>query len=242
MSEEHAGVRVMTVHAAKGLEFETVAVADLGRPLCVGGQPPELRLDFEVEAAVAAAGEGPPPARVGLRLARAGATSIDTEGYSELNDDAADAEAEESGRLVYVAASRAQRRLILSGTFADKDLEASEKPRRSAQRPRLPAPGARRRGADGEIGDDPRPGAAGGPRRGVRRCRGRRPRHRRRRRDRQPPVARPPRRCGLSARARERPAPADRAHRAAAPRPPAASPTPRSPTTGGAATGSWSSG
>ena len=131
MSEQHAGVRVMTVHAAKGLEFETVAVADLGRPLCVGGQPPELRLDFEVEAAVAAAGEGPPPARVGLRLARAGATSIDTEGYSGLNESAADAEAEESGRLVYVAASRAQRRLILSGTFADKDLEASEKPRRS---------------------------------------------------------------------------------------------------------------
>ncbi len=130
LAEEHSGVRVMTVHAAKGLEFETVAVADLGRPLCVGGQPPELRLDFDVEATAAAAAEGPPPARVGLRLARAGGTSIDTEGYAALNEDAADAEAEESGRLVYVAASRAERRLILSGVFKEKDLEDSEKPRR----------------------------------------------------------------------------------------------------------------
>ena len=130
LAEEHSGVRVMTVHAAKGLEFETVAVADLGRPLCVGGQPPELRLDFDVEATAAAAAEGPPPARVGLRLARAGGTSIDTEGYAALNEDAADSEAEESGRLVYVAASRAERRLILSGVFKEKDLEDSEKPRR----------------------------------------------------------------------------------------------------------------
>jgi len=129
-TEEHSGVRVMTVHAAKGLEFETVAVADLGRSLCTGGQPPELRLAFEPETAAAAADEGPPPARVGLRLARAGAGSIDTEGYGRLSEDAADSEAEESGRLVYVAASRAERRLILSGVFAEKELKSSAKPRR----------------------------------------------------------------------------------------------------------------
>ncbi len=129
--ERAAGVRVMTVHAAKGLEFETVAVADLGRGLCLGGQQPELRLAFEPEAVAAASGEGPPPARVGLRLSRAAAGPIDTEGYRGLNDEAADAEAEESGRLVYVAASRAQRRLILSGCFADGDLEETDKPRRS---------------------------------------------------------------------------------------------------------------
>ena len=159
-SEDHAGVRVMTIHAAKGLEFETVAVADLGRGLTSGGQPPELRLDFEDEAIAAEEGDGPPPARVGLRLARAAAVSIDTEGYKSLGEAAGDAEAEESGRLVYVAASRAERRLILSGVYDDSDLEASEKPRRSrtalgcllpalgvdgedGQRIRMPAPEAR---------------------------------------------------------------------------------------------------
>src|SRR5919201_3336637 len=34
--EGHEGVRVMTVHAAKGLEFPVVAVADLGRGLGAG--------------------------------------------------------------------------------------------------------------------------------------------------------------------------------------------------------------
>ncbi len=86
--------------------------------------------------------------------------SIDTEGYKSLGEAAGDAEAEESGRLVYVAASRAERRLILSGVYDDSDLEASEKPRRSrtalgcllpalgvdgedGQRIRMPAPEAR---------------------------------------------------------------------------------------------------
>ena len=142
----------MTVHAAKGLEFETVAVADLGRALCLGGQPPELRIDFEVEERAVAAGEGPPPARVGMRLARAGAGAIDTEGYALLNEHAADSEAEESGRLAYVAASRAERRLILSGVYVDKDLEVTEKPRRqrSALGCLLPALGIAT-GEDGSV-------------------------------------------------------------------------------------------
>ena len=40
-AEEHDGVRVMTVHAAKGLEFPVVAVADLGRRLA-GGRAGDL--------------------------------------------------------------------------------------------------------------------------------------------------------------------------------------------------------
>src|SRR6185503_3540126 len=35
-AEGHDGVRVMTVHAAKGLEFDVVAVPDLGRALNAG--------------------------------------------------------------------------------------------------------------------------------------------------------------------------------------------------------------
>ena len=74
--------------------------------------------------------EAPAP-RIGLRLARAGAGSLDVGGYRQINDDAADADAEESGRLAYVAASRARERLILSGLFdPDKDIVRSEKPRR----------------------------------------------------------------------------------------------------------------
>src|SRR5207344_2925732 len=38
------GVRIMTVHAAKGLEFPVVAVADLGRDLLAGGRQPDVRV------------------------------------------------------------------------------------------------------------------------------------------------------------------------------------------------------
>lgn len=153
-SEDHAGVRVMTIHAAKGLEFETVAVADLGRKLTAGGQPPELRIDFEDEEIAAAAGEDPPPARVGLRLARAAAASIDTESYRSLGEAAGDAEAEESGRLVYVAASRAERRLLLSGVYDDSDLEEAEPPKPPKPRRTRTALGCLlpRLGVDGEDG------------------------------------------------------------------------------------------
>ncbi len=161
-SEDHAGVRVMTVHAAKGLEFDTVAVADLGRSLCSGGQPPELRIDFDAEEIADASGEAPTPARVGMRLARAAAESIDTEGYGSLGEAAGDGEAEESGRLVYVAASRAERRLILSGVYADKDLEESEKPRRTRTALGCLLPGLGVEGIDGERVSVPGPSARAG--------------------------------------------------------------------------------
>jgi len=153
-AEDHAGVRVMTVHAAKGLEFDCVAVADLGRPLAAGGAPPSLRLAFDEDASAP---------RVGLRLARAGGPSLDVSGYRQINDEAADADAEEGGRLAYVAASRARRRLILSGTFnPDKDLEPSEEPlrKRSAIGWLLPALGVA--GEDGQVVRVDAPGALEG--------------------------------------------------------------------------------
>src|SRR6185437_325082 len=42
--EGHDGVRVMPVHAAKGLEFPVVAVADLGRATTAGSRAPDLAL------------------------------------------------------------------------------------------------------------------------------------------------------------------------------------------------------
>ena len=109
-AEGHAGVRVMTVHAAKGLEFGVVAVADLGRSLQLGWAP--LR--------VAPGEDGPDggeAARVGVQLGRLGRPGERLHDYEELTELAAEREAEEEARLAYVAATRAKRRLLLSGTF-----------------------------------------------------------------------------------------------------------------------------
>src|SRR4051794_653491 len=115
-AEGHSGVRVMTVHAAKGLEFEIVAVGDLGRNLQLGWTP--LR--------VAPAEDTPDSGeamRVGVQLGRLGRPSERLGDYQELTDLAAAREAEEEARLAYVAATRAKRRLLLSGTFNPKKLE-----------------------------------------------------------------------------------------------------------------------
>jgi ATP-dependent exoDNAse (exonuclease V) beta subunit len=113
-AEGHAGVRVMTVHAAKGLEFGVVAVGDLGRPLRLGWSP--LR--------VSPGGDEPDEsARVGVQLGRLGRPSERLGDYEELAELAAEREAEEEARLAYVAATRAKRRLILSGTFSPNRLE-----------------------------------------------------------------------------------------------------------------------
>jgi ATP-dependent helicase/nuclease subunit A len=93
-------VRLMTIHRAKGLEFNIVCVADLGR-----ARPPRsetLRVA--------------PDGRFGIRLARPGTgrrePALD---YRVLGDERLEAEAREERRLFYVAMTRARERLILSG-------------------------------------------------------------------------------------------------------------------------------
>jgi ATP-dependent helicase/nuclease subunit A len=92
-------VQLMTVHAAKGLEFGVVCVADLGRS--TNGTPPDLLLDGE---------------RVGLRLAALDGSppraSLD---YDELHAERRAAQDAEEERIVYVAMTRARDRLLLSG-------------------------------------------------------------------------------------------------------------------------------
>jgi ATP-dependent helicase/nuclease subunit A len=112
-AEGHAGVRVMTVHAAKGLEFGVVAAADLGRSLQLGWIP----LRVKAGADDPDAGE---LARVGVQLGRLGRPAERLHDYEELTELAADRGAEEEGRLAYVAATRAKRRLLLTGTFSPK--------------------------------------------------------------------------------------------------------------------------
>jgi ATP-dependent exoDNAse (exonuclease V) beta subunit len=93
-------VRLMTIHRAKGLEFDVVCVADLGRG-------PRWRAEL-----LRVGRDG----RVGLRLAEPGTgrreSALD---YRTLGEERQAAEAREERRLFYVAMTRARERLILSG-------------------------------------------------------------------------------------------------------------------------------
>jgi ATP-dependent exoDNAse (exonuclease V) beta subunit len=102
-AEGHDGVRIMTVHNAKGLEFDVVAVPDLARSLLAGTRPPLLSVGRE------------PEPRVGMQLRRLGAASVNLYAYAELCEEAKGRDAEEGLRLFHVAATRARRHLILSG-------------------------------------------------------------------------------------------------------------------------------
>ena len=102
-AEGHDGVRIMTVHNAKGLEFDVVAVPDLSRSLLAGARPPALVLGREL------------PPRVGMQLRRLGSGAINLFGYADLLEEARARDSEEGLRLFHVAATRARERLILSG-------------------------------------------------------------------------------------------------------------------------------
>jgi ATP-dependent helicase/nuclease subunit A len=102
--EGHDGVRIMTIHSAKGLEFDVVAVPGLARRLLRPGSPPALTIGHE-----------PAEPRVGMQLRRLGARGINVYDQRELCEDAQRREAEEELRLFHVAATRARERLLLSG-------------------------------------------------------------------------------------------------------------------------------
>jgi len=102
--EGHDGVRIMTVHSAKGLEFGVVTVPTLSRRLLAGSRLPPLTLGRESEQP-----------RVGLQLRRLGAASINLYSHEQLCAETQQHEAAEELRLFHVAATRARERLILSG-------------------------------------------------------------------------------------------------------------------------------
>ncbi len=93
-------VRLMTIHRAKGLEFDIVCVADLGRG-------PRWRAEL-----MRVGRDG----RFGLRLAQPGTARRESAlHYKALGDEQQQAEAREERRLFYVAMTRAKERLIVSG-------------------------------------------------------------------------------------------------------------------------------
>ena len=92
-------VRLMTIHAAKGLEFDVVVAADLGRRANL--QTPDLLVDGD---------------RLGLRLALLdGRSATPALAYAELRDRHQLAQSQEEERVLYVALTRARERLIVSG-------------------------------------------------------------------------------------------------------------------------------
>jgi ATP-dependent helicase/nuclease subunit A len=95
-------VRLMSIHAAKGLEFPVVCVADLGRE-------PNLRVpDLLVDAV---------GGRVGLRSVRLGDPEpVPALDYEQLREEHRSSQEQEEDRVLYVACTRAQERLLLSGS------------------------------------------------------------------------------------------------------------------------------
>jgi ATP-dependent exoDNAse (exonuclease V) beta subunit len=103
-------IRLMTMHAAKGLEFPIVVVADLGRS---GRSDTDDLLVRE--------------GRVGLRLRTIDGASAKTLDWEALRTEQQTADLEEERRILHVAMTRAEERLILSGTFdPDKWLGAPQ--------------------------------------------------------------------------------------------------------------------
>ncbi|MHB8241905.1 MAG: UvrD-helicase domain-containing protein [Solirubrobacteraceae bacterium] len=110
---EPDAIRLMSIHAAKGLEFPVVCVADLGR-----AQNTRLA-DVLVD-----------DGRIGLQLVRLdGGRATPTLDYEQLAEERRRAEAEEEDRIMYVAMTRARERLILSGAV---DLQRWPEPRQGS--------------------------------------------------------------------------------------------------------------
>ena len=108
-AEGHDGVRIMTVHSAKGLEFDVVAIPGLSRGLLAAARTPPLALGHEAASP-----------RVGMQLRRLGAAAIDLYDYRALCEEEREREAAEELRLFHVAATRARERLLLSGVIRGK--------------------------------------------------------------------------------------------------------------------------
>lgn len=102
-------VRLMTVHRAKGLEFPVVCVADLGKD----GREDYGRLRISDDG------------MTGLRLASLGGATLDSARLAEIKAREKAVGEQEERRIFYVAATRAQEHLVLSGAT---DLEKRPAP------------------------------------------------------------------------------------------------------------------
>jgi ATP-dependent exoDNAse (exonuclease V) beta subunit len=107
-------VRLLTIHAAKGLEFRVVVVADAGRAKPRPSSEEILCL---------------PDGRLGFRVADpSGGRRRPALGYDELREEDVAQEEAERRRLYYVAMTRAQERLIVSGAVDPESAADCETP------------------------------------------------------------------------------------------------------------------
>jgi ATP-dependent helicase/nuclease subunit A len=100
--EGRDAVVLMTVHAAKGLEFDVVVLADQGRERAAR-QLPDILVGADGRAA--------------LRAPDAGGMLRPALGYEQAAERERAADREEARRLQYVAMTRARRHLVLSGAL-----------------------------------------------------------------------------------------------------------------------------
>ena len=113
-SEDVDAVRIMSIHAAKGLEFPVVVVADLGSapltdsPTVLLGRRDDHRLAMKLPSA-----------------ASPDDCAHETTAYSELRASETDADDAEGRRVLYVACTRAREALVLCGS-ADPTKVAKE--------------------------------------------------------------------------------------------------------------------
>lgn len=136
---ELGAVRVMTIHNAKGLEFPVVCVADLGRE----GHEDDALLDL--------ADDG----RIALRMASLEDGLVDSRDRAELREERRDSDDLEERRVMYVALTRAEERLIVSGaTDFEKWPQAKPLGAPANWIWRALAPDLADRVADGEVGGE----------------------------------------------------------------------------------------
>ncbi len=120
--EDGDAVQLMTVHKSKGLEFDLVCVADLGRQ-----RKAQSEAVFWLGHLPGEPSDG--SLRFGLRLPMPDGDSIDLYDWSQLAEASALEAADEELRLFHVALTRAKRHLVMSGVC---DLDLGKEPGKSA--------------------------------------------------------------------------------------------------------------
>ena len=106
-------VRIMTIHASKGLEFPVVCVPDLGREI-------QNRHDHALRLGRSDDRNSPGEFKLGLNLPHYGSGKLPLYDSNELKEAGRISNQDEELRLLHVAMTRAESHLILSGVLPEK--------------------------------------------------------------------------------------------------------------------------